>query len=73
MYHSYVSLSFFRKKGLISNKLILKVSNRLIKEQKDLATVMNIFFVKITERLDLEKDDDSSLSPLYSENINDTS
>ena len=50
---------FFRNKGLNSNKLMLKENNRLITEKKKLATVMNAFFVNITESLDLKKDDDS--------------
>ena len=32
---------------------------------------MNTFFVNIAESLDLKKDDDSSLNPINSENIND--
>ena len=32
---------------------------------------MNTFFVNITESLDLKKDDDLSLNPTNSENIND--
>ena len=32
---------------------------------------MNTFFVNMTESLDLKKDDDSSLNPIDSENIND--
>ena len=59
---------FFSNKGLNSNKLMLKGNNRLIAEEK--ATVMNTFFVKITESLDLKKDDKSSLNPINSENIN---
>ena len=47
---------------------MLKGNNRLITEEK--ATVMNTFFVKITESLDLKKDDKSSLNPINSENIN---
>ena len=35
------------------------------------STVMNTFFVNLTENLDLKKDDDSSLNLIYSENIND--
>ena len=50
---------------------MLKENNRLITEEKELATVMNTFFVNITESLDLKKDDDSSLNPINSENIND--
>ena len=59
---------FFSNKGLNSNKLMLKGNNRLITEEK--ATVMNTFFVKITESLDLKKDDKSLLNPINSENIN---
>ena len=50
---------FFSNKGLNSNKLMLKEKNRLITEEKELATVMNTFFVNIAESLDLKKDDDS--------------
>ena len=51
---------FFSNKGLNSNKLMLKENNRLITEEKDLATLMNTFSVNITERLDPKKDDESS-------------
>ena len=47
---------------------MLKGNNRLITEEK--ATVMNTFFVKITESLDLKKDDESSLNPISSKNMN---
>ena len=57
---------FFSNKDLNSSKLILKESNRLIKGEKELATVMNTFFVNITESLNLKKDDDSSLNPINS-------
>ena len=50
---------------------MLKEKNRLITEKKELATVMNTFFVNITKSLDLKKDDDSSLNPINFENIND--
>ena len=59
---------FFSNKDLNSNKLMLKENNRLITEEKELATVMNTFFVNITESLDLKKDDDS-LNPINSKNI----
>ena len=62
---------FFSSRGLNSNKLMLKENNRLITEEKELATIMNNFFVNITESLDLKKDDDSSLNPISSENMND--
>ena len=63
--------TIFSNKGLNSNKLMLKEKNRLITEKKELATVMNTFFVNITKSLDLKKDDDSSLNPINFENIND--
>ena len=50
---------------------MLKENNNFITVEKELATVMNTFFVNITESLDLKKDDDSSLNPINSENIND--
>ena len=62
---------FFSNKGLNCNKLMLKEKNRLIAEEKELATVMKTFFVNITEILDLKKDDESSLNPINSKNIND--
>ena len=62
---------FFSSKGLNSNKLMLKENNRLITEEKELATVMNTFFVNITESLDIKKDDNSSLNLINSKNIND--
>ena len=49
---------------------MLKENNWLITEEKELATVMNNFFVNITESLDLKKDDDF-LNPINSKNIND--
>ena len=48
-----------------------KENIRVITEEKELSTVMNTFFVNITESLDLKNDDDLSLNPLDSENIND--
>ena len=41
--------------------VMFKEKNQLITEEKDLATVMNTFFVNITEVLDKNKDNDSSL------------
>ena len=60
---------FFSNKGLNSNTLMLKENNRLIAAEKELATVMNTFFVNITESLDLKKDDDS-LNPINIKDIN---
>ena len=42
------------------NKLILKEKNRLINEEKVLATAINTFFVNIKEGLHIKKDNDSS-------------
>ena len=53
------------------NKQILKENNRLLTEEKELATAMNTFFINITERLDLKNDDDSSLNPISFENLSD--
>ena len=49
---------------------MLKENSRPIAGEKESATVMNTFFVNITESLDLKKDDDSSLNPINFENIN---
>ena len=59
----------FSNKDLKSNKLMLKETNRIITEEKGLVTVMNSFFVNITESLDLKKDDDT-LNTINSKNIN---
>ena len=50
---------------------MLKKNNRLITEEKELATVMNTFLVNIIESLDLKKDNGSPLNPINSENLND--
>ena len=47
---------------------MLKEINRLISDEKLLATIKNTFFVNITESLDLKKDSDSSLNLFDSEN-----
>ena len=62
---------FFSNKCLNSNKLMLKENNWLITEEKELASVMNNFFVNIKESLDLKKYDDPSLNFLDSQNLND--
>ena len=49
---------------------MLKENNLHIAEEKELANIMNTFFVNITESLHLKKDDDSLLNPIESENIN---
>ena len=61
---------YFINKGLNSNKLTLKEKNGVISE-KELATLMNIFFVNINEGLDIKKDNDSSLIYINYQNIKD--
>ena len=48
---------FFSNKCLNSNKLMLKEKNGLAAKEKDFDTVMNNFFINLTENLDLKKDD----------------
>ena len=60
---------YFSYKGLNSNKLMLKEENGLITDVKELATVMNTFFVNITESLDIKKDNDSTLNSINCQNI----
>ena len=50
---------------------MLKENNRLITQEKELATVMNTFFANITKSLDLKKNDDLSLNLIDPKNIND--
>ena len=48
---------------------MLKEENELITDVKELATVMNTFFVNITESLDIKKDNDSTLNSINCQNI----
>ena len=50
----------FSNKVLSLSKLMLKEKNRLITEEKELATVINTFFVSINADQDIQKDNDSS-------------
>ena len=61
--------AFCSNKGLTSNKLMLKENNRIITEEKELATPMHTLLVNITKSLDIKKDNNSSLNPINSENI----
>ena len=63
--------AFFSNKGLTSNKLMLKENNRIITEEKELATPMHTLFINITKSLDIKKDNNSSSNPINSENISD--
>ena len=48
---------------------MLKENSRLTTAEKELATVMNTFFVNIADSLDLKKDYHLLWNPLDSENI----
>ena len=48
----------------------LQQTNAERKQKTNNKGIMNTFFVNITESLGLKKDDDSSLNPINSENIN---
>ena len=39
---------YFSYKGLNSNKLLLKEKGNLVSDEKELATIMNNFFINIT-------------------------
>ena len=47
---------FFSNKGLNSNKVLLKEKGNLVSDEKELATIMNNFFINITKDLELKKD-----------------
>ena len=42
---------YFSYKGLNSNKLLLKEKGNLVSDEKELATIMNNFFINITRVL----------------------
>ena len=47
---------YFSNKGLNSNKMLLKEKGELVSEKKQLATIMNNFFIYITKALNLKED-----------------
>ena len=47
---------YFSNKGLNSIKLLLKKKGNLVSDEKELATIMNNFFINITKDLELKKD-----------------
>ena len=47
--------SFSSNKGLNSNKLILRVKDVVVADEKALATLMNKYFVNVTADLDLKR------------------
>ena len=42
---------YFRNKGLISNKMLLKEKGELLSDKKELAFIMNKFLINITKSL----------------------
>ena len=50
----------FTNKGLSTNKLMLKEGNQLVSNEKDLANIMNGYFINITKELNLKKDWENS-------------
>ena len=56
---------YFSNKGLNSNKLLLKEKGNLVSDEKELATIMNNFFINITKDLEeLKKDSKGKLNNL---------
>ena len=47
-----------------SNKLLLKEKGNLVSDEKELAAIMNNFFVNITKDLELKKDSKGKLNNL---------
>ena len=50
---------YFRNKGLNSNKMLLKEKGELVSHEKQLASIMNKFFINITKSLKLKEDQGS--------------
>ena len=55
---------YFTNKGLNSNKLLLKEKGNLVSNEKQLATIMNSFFINITIGLELKEDNESNADTL---------
>ena len=47
---------YFSNKGLNSNKMLLKEKGELVSDEKQLASIMNKFFINITKSLKLKED-----------------
>ena len=56
--------SCFSNKGLNSNKMLLKEKGELVLDEKQLASIMNKFFINITKSLHLKEDQVSSPAAL---------
>ena len=55
---------YFSNKGLNSNKLLLKEKRNLVSNQKQLAFIMNSFFINITKDVELKEDNESNANIL---------
>ena len=55
---------YFSNKGLNSNKMLLKEKGELISDKKQLASIMNRFFINITRSLKSKEDQGSLALPL---------
>ena len=55
---------YFSNKCLNSNKLLLKGKGNLVSDEKELAIIMNNFFINITKDLELKKDSKGKLNNL---------
>ena len=55
---------YFSNKWLNSNKLLLKEKGNLVLDEKELATIMNNFFVNIIKDFELKKDSKGKLNNL---------
>ena len=55
---------YFSNKGLNSNKLLLKEKGNLVSDEKELATIINNFFINIVTDLELKKVSKSKLNNL---------
>ena len=55
---------YFSNKGLNSNKLLLKEKGNLVSNEKQLATIMNSFFINITMGFELKEDNESNANIL---------
>ena len=55
---------YLSNKGLNSNKLLFKEKRNLVSDEKELATIMNNFFINITKDLEMKKDSKGKLNNL---------
>ena len=56
--------SYFSNKGLNSSRLLLKEKGNLVSDEKEVATIMNNFFISIMKGLELKKDSKGKLNNL---------